>query len=68
MRTGLTNKTVFEPAGISLSLFTIDRAHVDKKKGGPRFQHLHKQDNPVKGTDKETLVRQVRNQIHDVFE
>ena len=67
MRMRLINKAVFEPAGIYLSLFTTDKVHVDKKRG-PRFQYLHIKENPVKGTEKETLVRQVHSQIHDVFE
>ena len=67
MRIRLINKAVFEPAGIYLSLFTTDKVHVDKK-GGPRFQHLHIKENPVKGTEKEALSRQVHSQIHDVFE
>lgn len=45
MRVRLINKTVFEHAGIYLSLFTTDRVHVDKKKGGPRFQNLHIKEN-----------------------
>lgn len=33
----LINKPVFEAAGMCLYLFTIDRVHVDRKKGGPRI-------------------------------